>query len=132
MREARYFAVIVFLGYVAREAWTVLPERMNVTVKPFLLSEQEIQFPTYIWAGTIYLFFMMFSFVAFQLSTKLKLFFETVFIIQSLEFVEYFLNYNEHWGYWHVAGILIPINITMLRFPALLIVVVITFIKWKT
>jgi hypothetical protein len=126
MNDERSNVVIVFLASSVLLLWTVLPE--GGLIKPFPLSEQEIHFQTYIWIATVYAAFLMMTWVMYRLSDKAKDFFNAVFILQALQFVEFFLNYNETWVKigWY------PVTIATLRFPLLFFFAVRTFIKWKT
>lgn len=134
MKERRDIVVLVFLANSVVLLWTVLPDQG--LIKPFPLSDQEIYFQTYIWIATIYMAFLILTWVMFQLSDKLRQFFNVVFILQALQFVEYFCNYNQTW--FHITlydsaytTLSIPVNIAMIRFPILLFFAVKTFVQWK-
>lgn len=126
MRDERISVVLVFLAYVVLLLWTVLPDRGMI--RPFPLSEQEIQSQTYVWIATIYAAFLILSWVMYRFSDKSREFFNAVFILQALQFVEYFLNYNQTWI--EVYGM--PMTIATLRFPLLFFFAVRIFIRWKT
>lgn len=121
--------LIVMGAYCVLFLWTVLPDRG--IIHPFPLNpEQAINSQTYIWVATIYAAFLMFTWVVYRLTkdSQARAFFDAVFIIQALQFGEYFLNYNATWA--EIYGL--PVTIATLRFPVLFCFVVYTFIKWKT
>lgn len=125
--DQRLNVVAVFLAFTVVLLWTVLPDQG--LVKPFPLSDMEIHFQTYIWIATIYCAFLILTWVTCRSSdSRTHDFFNVVFLFQALQFVEYFINYNETWT--HVFGL--PITIATLRFPVLFYFAVRTFILWKT
>lgn len=126
MRDERLGVVLVFLANCVVLLWTVLPDQG--LIKPFPLSGQEIYFQTYIWIATIYANFLILTLVIHRYADKAREFFNAVFILQALQFIEYFINYNEAWTHIHD----IPVNIGTLRFPILFFYAIRTFITWRT
>lgn len=115
--------VLFFATYFIRELWTLFPYSPE-TLQPFLLSDQEITLQSYIWIACIHLVSIVVAFILYQMSTEYAAgFFQLVFILQSAEFVEYFINYNEAWFIF--SGI--HINVTNLRYGILFIYLLIRF-----
>lgn len=127
MRDDRFNVVLVFLANSVVLLWTVLP--FSGEIQPYPLSEQIIDARSYIWIGTIYAAFLILTWAMFRASdSRTHDFFHAAFILQALQFVEYWINYNETWT--KILGY--PVTIATLRFPLLFFFAVRTFFKWKT
>jgi hypothetical protein len=126
MRDERFNVVFVFLAASVILLHTALPDRGLIA--PFLLSAQEIYFRTYVWIAAMYLALFLLTLGMYLLSKQAREFFAAATILQALQFIEYFINYNETW--FEVHGF--PITVATLRFPILFFYGVRTFYSWKT
>lgn len=112
------FMVLFILAYVVRELWRFFPVR-EALINPFpFYPDQQISLQSYIWIGCLYA--MQLIFVSVILSLTNHVFFKVAFWLAALEFVEYFLIYNE--GVITVWDI--DFNVTLVRFFILSLLII--------
>lgn len=113
MDERKVIGLIVS-SVVVREAWLMLPENYD-TICPFLFSDVQITLMTY-FAYMVHYFSLMLLSYAFMFYVKqFHIVVKVWFILQTIEFFDYLLTYNEAW--FHLAGI--GIGITLIKFVSL-------------
>lgn len=124
MRREVVLMLLVFAAYLIRELWTLLPFSEEM-LHPFLFSNQAVSLQSYLWIAGTYSF-QMAIFYCLQ-SFSRTIFFQIAFWLTVLEFVEYFINYNEPW--FHFAGI--NFNITNFRYFVLFILIIQNFLTYR-
>lgn len=122
--KGKVLMCLMFTGYVVRELWTLVHN--DPLVSPFPFSEQQIYFKSYLYIGSVYCMWCITTYILYAMSTEFKTFWHWVFIIQVLEFAEFFLNYNEAWSTYRDVNI----NVTNFRYIALFLIIIYEFIRY--
>lgn len=112
--------VAIYVGYIVKELWTLLPATSFDIIYPFPYSTQGLPRPTHVWIMCIYIFLAILAFGFYRFSHHW--YFEISFVLQFAELVEYLMNYNERWFH----GLL---NIAIIRFVILGICIAILLTK---
>lgn len=124
----RLIVVLIFTAIFLKELFFILPKKQWITPFPFY-PEMEITKQSYFYMACSYAGMMI---IAFIFSKKLGSFWivgHAWFILQAVEFADFFFTYNTHW--FSVFGI--GIGITLLKFCILFLIITYKLIKqWRT
>lgn len=128
MKDGRVLMLLIFSTFLLRELWTLFP-KSDALIKPFLFSEQQIGYQTYVWMMCGYAIQIIIYWALIQIVTdKTHIFFNVVFALAVLEIFEFIFNYNQYW--FNISGI--GVNITTLRYVILSSIILFKIVTWKT
>lgn len=93
--------ILLWLVFVLGLVWLLFPYDPNPDnwIAFFPLSDQKLPWQNYVFHACEKLIFVIFSWVILQESDKYRFALWVFFGIQVLRFGDYFLTYNEVWGY---------------------------------
>lgn len=91
---------LIVIAPLIQALWTLHPDNFLdydkiPTYKMFPFSEVEISKPTYFYFMLRHVVMMIYAYAFGELVPKYRKIFMFWFIVQSVQFVEYFFNYNE-------------------------------------
>lgn len=118
MRE-KFLMCLTYTAYIIRELWVFIAYR-HQKINPYSFSDQTIAYQTWICGGLNYGFSVIIAgIICLKNSNKLYFFWNAVLIIAGMEFIEYWLNYNDPWSHVMIFGLNVAINVTNFRYAAL-------------
>jgi len=131
--DERILMGIVASTFVIVELWTLIHDAKDadgnpIIRHPFPFSDQGITKATYIWMVCVNGAQCLIMFVFSKLARRTKFFYESLFVMAFLYFLEFFFNYNRP---WFLIGD-VPVNITTIRYLVIIFSTVYTVIKWRT
>lgn len=109
----RLIVVLIFTAIFLKELFFLLPE--NVFIRPFPLHNIEITLQSYLYFACSYAGMLIVAYIFSRTLTRFRGVAETWFILQGIEFADYFLTYNTPWCYFGQ----LPIGITLVKFIVL-------------
>lgn len=125
MREYRV-AFLLIAAFVLREAWLLWPDPERIlSPDPFLFYDIDISVGSYIYFFCYYGSNLMVTAAMALLVTRLHVFFHTLFVLQFLELIDYYLTYNTAW--FNAFGI--NVGITLVKI--LILTLILLWTHWK-
>lgn len=126
MKQKLLLGLIISTLFIEK-LWKVAPYS-KVTYPMFLpYSDTLITKPTYYWFFGIYTIQLIYIRVWYVLLPQYRLIFNTWFIFQMLEVLEFYLTFNEP----HIFFLGLGITVVKLKYVGILISTIIQF-RWKT
>lgn len=109
----RLIIVLIFTAIFLKELFVLMPE--NVFIHPFPFFYLQITVQSYVYFACSYLGMMIIAYIFSKILNQFASVACLWFMIQSVEFVDYLLTYNQPW--FDFLGI--AIGITLVKFVVL-------------
>lgn len=120
---SKWLLFVVFSTYLIHEAWTLPFFNSTAVIQPFVLSNQEVTMQYFVFGASEYAIWLILMAVIYHLFTAAREVMIWFVIFQALELLEYFISYNEPWGFIPLPGKDLGINITNIKMVVMFVVV---------
>jgi len=137
-RQRRNLVWLLLSTLIIRYLWQLHPDSFiyddpnKIPVyKLFWFSEQEISWPSYIGGICLNIVMLIYIRVWMKVFGEYKMIFHIWFVIQAIQFGEYFLTYNEAQMSIHFGRFPLPIDLTLAKMVGLPIMFLLYDVIWK-